>query len=82
MRQSGDVINDPGRPDGTDAAVREVAEEAGLKGSVYYADHPRLPLDQVMGVINLDTVGRLGNDKISVLGTGTASVISAVRGGM
>lgn len=49
------------------------AEEAGLKGSAYYADHPRLPLDQIIGVINLDTVGRLGNDKISVLGTGTAT---------
>lgn len=49
------------------------AEEAGLKGSAYYADHPRLPLDQVMGVINLDTVGRLGNDRLSVLGAGTAS---------
>jgi S1-C subfamily serine protease len=49
------------------------AEEAGLKGSAWYAEHPKMPLDQVIGVINLDTVGRLGNDKISVLGTGTAS---------
>jgi aminopeptidase N len=49
------------------------AEEAGLKGSAYYVDHPRLPLNQIIGVINLDTVGRLGADKISVLGTGTAS---------
>jgi hypothetical protein len=49
------------------------AEESGLSGSKHYAEHPRFPLDQVMGVINLDTVGRLRDQKLSVLGTGTAS---------
>lgn len=49
------------------------AEEAGLLGAAHYVEHPLFPLNQVMGVINLDTVGRLGTDKVSVLGTGTAS---------
>jgi len=62
-----------GQPSRTLLFIGFSAEEVGLKGSAYYADHPLMPLDQVMGVINLDTVGRLGNDKISVLGTGTAS---------
>ena len=62
-----------GQPSRTLIFIAFSAEEAGLKGSAYYADHPKMPLDQVIGVINLDTVGRLGNDKISVLGTGTAS---------
>jgi hypothetical protein len=62
-----------GQPSRTLLFIAFSAEEAGLKGSAYYAEHPRMPLDQVIGVINLDTVGRLGNDKISVLGTGTAS---------
>jgi hypothetical protein len=49
------------------------AEEAGRLGSKHYVEHPLFPLDKVWGVINLDTVGRLGNGKVSVLGTGTAS---------
>jgi len=48
-------------------------EEAGLRGSRYYVEHPAFPLDQVIGAINLDTVGRLGNQPVSVLGTGTAT---------
>jgi hypothetical protein len=53
--------------------VAFAGEEAGLLGSRYYAEHPLFPLDKVMGVINLDTVGRLGERKLSVLATGTAS---------
>ncbi len=50
------------------------AEEAGLQGSRWFVAHPTpFPLDGVMGVINLDTVGRLGHQKVSVLGTGTAA---------
>ncbi len=48
-------------------------EEAGRLGSKYYAAHPVLPLDKAWGVINLDTVGRLGTQKLTVLGTGTAT---------
>ena len=62
-----------GQPSRTLLFIAFSGEEAGLKGSSYYVEHARLPLDQIIGVINLDTVGRLGNDKVSVLGTGTAS---------
>ena len=48
------------------------AEEADRAGSRHYVEHPALPLDKVMGVVNLDTVGRLGDQRVSVLGTGTA----------
>ena len=49
-------------------------EEAGRLGSRHYVDHARLfPPPQTIGVINLDTVGRLGTRPISVFGTGTAS---------
>jgi len=49
-------------------------EEAGLVGSKHYVEHPgAFPLTGVMGVVNIDTVGRLGTGKLSVLGTGTAS---------
>jgi aminopeptidase N len=48
------------------------AEEAGRAGSKYYVEHPRFPLAGIRGVINLDTVGRLFDGKVSILGTGTA----------
>jgi hypothetical protein len=50
------------------------AEEEGRLGSKFYAAHPGpYPLDKVIGVVNLDTVGRLGTQKLSILGTGTAA---------
>ena len=49
------------------------AEEAGRLGSRHYVENPIFPLAQLIGVINLDTVGRLEGRKLSVLGTGTAN---------
>ena len=49
------------------------AEEAGLLGSRHYVEHPRpAPLEGIVGVINLDSVGRLEDQPISVLATGSA----------
>ncbi|HET9262281.1 MAG TPA: M20/M25/M40 family metallo-hydrolase [Vicinamibacterales bacterium] len=48
-------------------------EEAGLAGSRHYVEAPSFPLGGLIGVINLDTVGRLFDQRISVLGTGTAT---------
>ncbi len=53
--------------------VAFAGEEAGRKGSKYYASNQkRYPLDQCIGMINLDTVGRLGKRKLLVLGAGSA----------
>ncbi|MEZ5497787.1 MAG: M20/M25/M40 family metallo-hydrolase [Steroidobacteraceae bacterium] len=50
------------------------AEEWKLVGSHYYADHPTpLPMSGLRAVVNLDTVGRLGDQAIKALATGTAS---------
>ncbi len=55
------------------AFVAFSAEEAGLLGSRDYAEHPRpAPLEGIVGVINLDSVGRLEDQPISVLATGSA----------
>jgi hypothetical protein len=48
-------------------------EEAGRLGSKHYVEHPVRPLALVEGMINLDTVGRLGTQKLTALGTGTAT---------
>ena len=48
-------------------------EEAGRLGSKAYAERPpRFTLADTIGVINLDTVGRLGDRKVTVFGTTTA----------
>ncbi|HEX7486555.1 MAG TPA: M20/M25/M40 family metallo-hydrolase [Vicinamibacterales bacterium] len=62
------------KPSRTIVFVAFTGEEAGLLGSKYYVEHAdRFPVRQIIGVINLDTVGRLGDQKLSVIGTGTAS---------
>jgi hypothetical protein len=49
------------------------AEEAGRAGSKHFVTNTGgLPASGIRGVINLDTVGRLGDGPVSVLGTGTA----------
>jgi Zn-dependent M28 family amino/carboxypeptidase len=39
------------------------AEESGLLGSEYYAQHPTVPLDQIAANINMDEINYLGKTK-------------------
>ncbi len=48
-------------------------EEEGLLGSKFYVNNPVFPLDKTVAMINLDMVGRLNEDKLTVGGIGTAS---------
>ena len=61
------------KPQRTIVFVAFTGEEAGLLGSKHYVEHPAFPLEKTIGVINLDTVGRLFDKKVSVIATGTAS---------
>jgi aminopeptidase N len=61
------------KPRRTIVFVAFTGEEAGLLGSRHYVEHPVFPLDKTIGVINLDTVGRLFDKKVSVIATGSAS---------
>lgn len=47
-------------------------EERGLRGSGHYVNHPLVPLEKTVAMLNMDVVGRLGDDKLTVTGTGTA----------
>ena len=47
-------------------------EEDGLFGSKYYVNNPVWPLDKTIAMINLDMVGRLNENKLTVGGIGTA----------
>jgi aminopeptidase YwaD len=48
-------------------------EEDGLLGSKHYVNNPVFPLDKTVAMINMDMVGRLNENKLTVGGIGTAS---------
>jgi len=47
-------------------------EELGLLGSGHYVNHPLLPLDRAVAMINMDMIGRLNNKSLIVYGVGTS----------
>jgi Zn-dependent M28 family amino/carboxypeptidase len=47
-------------------------EELGLLGSNYFVNHPTIPLNSVAGMINMDMIGRVNNNHLTVLGVGTS----------
>lgn len=49
------------------------AEESGLIGSERYVKDPLYPLNQTVAMLNLDMVGRLRQERLTVYGTGTAA---------
>lgn len=46
-------------------------EEKGLLGSKHFAAHPTVPLSRIAAMLNIDMIGRLRNDKLSVFGSRT-----------
>ncbi len=54
-------------------------EEMGLHGSKYYADHPVIPLDQTVFMLNMDMIGRTvevddnGKKKFRLVASGTGT---------
>ena len=47
-------------------------EERGLAGSGYLVQHPPFAIDRVVGMVNLDMVGALRDDKVTAFGTDSA----------
>ena len=48
------------------------AEEEGDLGSAYLVKHPVIPLQKIIGMVNLDMVGREKDSTLIVYGTGTS----------
>ncbi len=69
-------------PERTIVFVAFTAEEAGLRGSKYYVKHARqYPASKVFTAINLDTVGRLNDNPLTIFGINSASeLIHVFRG--
>ncbi|MCK4412970.1 MAG: M28 family peptidase [Candidatus Eisenbacteria sp.] len=58
------------------------AEESGLLGSKHYVEHPAVPLDEVIAMINLDSIGRMRDHQVIAFGAGTAREFPATLAGL
>lgn len=52
-------------------------EELGLLGSGYYANHPLLPLQNAVAMINMDMIGRVREGKLYIGGAATGTTFRA-----
>ncbi|HWP93670.1 MAG TPA: M20/M25/M40 family metallo-hydrolase [Thermodesulfobacteriota bacterium] len=48
------------------------AEELGLLGSSHYVKNPAIPLERTVAMINMDMIGRMEKDTLTVLGAGSS----------
>ncbi|HLL90144.1 MAG TPA: M20/M25/M40 family metallo-hydrolase, partial [Tepidisphaeraceae bacterium] len=72
-------LSAPGeRPQRSVVFVAFTAEEHGVVGSQHFVEHPPVPLDKVVAMLNLDMVGRVKDDTLFVGGTGTAPSFDAL----
>ncbi|MGI9473836.1 MAG: M28 family peptidase [Rubripirellula sp.] len=53
-------------------------EERGLIGSQHYVRNPRFRLGSTVGMVNLDMVGRLRDNELTVYGTGSGDSLDAM----
>jgi len=56
------------------AFIAFTGEERGLLGSARYTKEPIFPLEKTIAMINMDMVGRLRDDKLTIFGSGTSPV--------
>jgi aminopeptidase YwaD len=53
-------------------------EELGLLGSTHYVTQPAVPIDRTVAMVNLDSVGRLRDGRLHVMGVDTGQGLRAV----
>ncbi len=61
------------RPDHNLVFCAFTGEESGLIGSSHFVDDPTRPIETVEAMLNFDMVGRLRDDRLMVMGAGTAA---------
>jgi hypothetical protein len=54
------------------------AEELGLLGSAHYVRHPAVALERTVAMVNLDSVGRLRDGRLHVMGVDTGQGLRAL----
>lgn len=50
------------------------AEERGLVGSSHFVNHPTIPLEHIVAMVNMDMIGRFRNDTLYLLGVSSSPV--------
>jgi len=55
-------------------------EELGLNGSSHWTGHSGRPLDKIVAMINMDMIGRMGNDQVLIGGLGTSPLFPKLVG--
>jgi Zn-dependent M28 family amino/carboxypeptidase len=70
------IRNDSGRPLGRSVLfIATTGEEEGLLGSTWFAMHPTVPLADIVGVVNLDSMNVDGRTRtVQVIGPGHTSI--------
>lgn len=63
----------PDKPARRIVFIAFTAEESGLIGSAKYCQEPVFPLEKTIAMINMDMVGRLVDNKLTIFGTGTSA---------
>lgn len=66
------------RPQRTIVFVAFSGEELGLNGSRHYVNHPPVPLAATKAMLNLDMVGRLRDNRVTVFGARSAKELSSI----
>ncbi|MFZ5831818.1 MAG: M20/M25/M40 family metallo-hydrolase [Planctomycetota bacterium] len=74
-RQLASLLNGPRR---TLVFVAFTGEESGFYGSNHYVQNPVAPIDRTVAMINLDMVGHLRRNRLSVMGVGTSDQFRSV----
>ena len=67
-----------GAPRRTVVVIAFGAEELGLLGSTHYVRHPAVPLERTVAMVNLDSVGRLRDGQLHVMGVDTGDGLRAL----
>jgi aminopeptidase YwaD len=68
------IIEESGRaPARSVLFVAFTGEEKGLWGSAHYVQDPLVPIDKTVAMVNMDMVGRLRDNTLTIYGTGTAT---------
>lgn len=57
-------------------------EELGLLGSAHYVRNPIVPIERTVAMLNMDMIGRMKENRLSVIGTGTGSTWNALLDGL
>lgn len=67
------MANSPNKPRRSILFLNVSGEEIGLVGSAYFAEHPLVPLEDIIADVNMDMVGRNAADSIYIIGSNMLS---------